>query len=435
MTQARKFVSLFVLVGMLLAAIGGGVAAQDEPIELVYWSMWNETEGQALVIQDWIAAFEELHPNITINAVWNGRQNQTLVRTALAGGTVIDIVDQDADQIAGGLMLEGLGLPLNDYLDMPALDEDVPLRDVFLPGTLDLFALDGEVYLLPYIYNTVQFWYDRRIFEEVGVEVPTTWDEFLAVCEALQEAGYAPIAAEGNEPFYSTFYLANMVARIKGPGFLLQTVEDHTGEMWRDPVYLESSQMLRLLWDEEYIPPVTLGYVWPQGQNTLAFGEAGMSLVGSWLPIELSNMVDPDFQWGGFNFPAVEGGVGSANDTQALLLSFMVMNSTEHPDEAAEFLRFIMTQENQQLMADDALVGVTRVGIEWAEAIQDAYAAASTAENIFPDVDGVYANYPEYLNTILGVNYADLWQGNITPEEFVEVMATQSAEYWAEHAE
>jgi raffinose/stachyose/melibiose transport system substrate-binding protein len=200
--------------------------------------------------------------------------------------------------------------------------------------------------------------------------------------------------------------------------------------MWRDPVYLETSEMLRTLWDRGFIPEETVGYVWPQGQNTLAFGEAAMSLVGSWLPIELANMTDPEWEWGGFNFPAVEGGEGSVNDTQALLLAFMILEQSEHPDEAFEFLRFIMTQENQQKMADEALVGVTRQGIEWAEPISDAQEAAMNAEVIFPDVDGVYAQYPEYLNAVLGANYSDLWQGNITPEEFVERMATQSAEYW-----
>lgn len=431
MLKPQRFVSLILLVAMLSISLGG-VAAQGDEIELVYWSMWNETEGQALVIQQWIADFEAANPNIKINAVWNGRQNQTLVRTAMAGGTQIDIVDQDADQIAGGLMLEGFGLPLNDYLETPALDEDVPLKDVFLPGTLELFALDGETYLIPYIYNTVQFWYDKRVFDEVGIDVPLTWEDFLANNEKLREAGYAPIAAEGNEPFYSTFYLANMVARIKGPGFLLETAEDPTGEMWRDPVYLETSQMLRELWDRGDIPEVTVGYVWPQGQNTLAFGEAAMSLVGSWLPIELSNMVDPDFQWGGFNFPAVEGGEGSVLDTQALLLSFMITKDTEHPDEAFEFLRFMMTKDNQMKMADEALVGVTRVGVEWSETIADAAAAASNAERLYPDVDGVYAKHAEYLNTVLGANYSELWQGKITPEQFVENMATQSAAYWAD---
>lgn len=422
---------LIIAVVFVLVLLMGTVALAQDQITLVYWSMWNETEGQALAIQSWIDAFEAENPNITIEAVWNGRQNQTLVRTALAGGTQIDLVDQDADQIAGGLMLEGAGVALNDYLETPALDADMPLKDVFLPGTLDLFALDGEIYLFPYIYNTVQFWYDKRVFEEVGVEVPTTWDEFLAVNDALRDAGYAPIAAEGNEPFYSTFYLANMVERFKGPGFLLETAEDCTGEMWNDPVYLETSNMLRELWDRGDIPEETVGYVWPQGQNTLAFGDAGMSLVGSWLPIELSNMTDPDWVWGGFSFPSVEGGEGAQSDVQALLLSFMILEDSENPDAAFEFLRFIMTEENQKMMADEALVGVTRVGISWAEAIADAEAAAQNATAMFADVDSVYANHAEYLNVILGVNYSDLWQGNITSEEFVERMVSQSAEYWA----
>lgn len=422
------------LVIALVAVLSFSIVAAQEPVTLTYWSMWNETEGQALAIQEWIDKFEAANPHITINAVWNGRQNQTLVRTALGGGTVIDIMDQDADQIAGGLMREGMALRLNDYLELPDLDTGEPLKDVFLPGTLEMFADEnGDIFLLPYIYNTVQFWYDKRLFEEVGVTPPQTWDEFLQTCDTLVAAGYAPIAAEGNEPFYSTFYLTNMVARIKGPGFLLETAGDPTGEMWRDPVYLQTSQMLRELWDRGCIPSVTVGYVWPQGQNTLAFGEAGMSLVGSWLPVELSNMVDPEWQWGGFNFPAVEGGEGSVNDVNALLLAFMILKDTAHPDEAFEFLRFIMTEENQQLMTDTALVGVMREGVHWAPAIADAEVAAMNAESMYPDIDGVYGTYSEYLNTILGVNYSALWAGQITPEEFVENMATQSAEYWATH--
>jgi raffinose/stachyose/melibiose transport system substrate-binding protein len=432
MRNTRIFLVLALMLLTLLAV--SGISAQDD-VTIVYWSMWNETEGQALVIQDWIEAFEAENPNITIEAVWNGRQNQTLVRTALGAGTVIDFVDQDADQIAGGLMTEGLGLSLNDYLETPDLDEDVPLREIFLPGTLEMFEVDGEVYLLPYIYNTVQFWYDKGIFEEVGVEVPATWEEFLVVNDALREAGYAPIAAEGNEPGYSTFYLANMVARVKGANFLLETAGDTTGEMWRDPVYLQTSEMLRELWDRGDIPEITLGYVWPAGQNTLAFGDAAMELVGSWLPIELAMMVEDDFQWGGFNFPAVEGGEGSVNDVNALLLSFMILKDTEHPDEAFEFLRFMMTAENQQKMADESLVGVTRIGVPWSESIADAQAAASNAELLYGDVGGIAGQYAEFLATVLWPNYMDLWQGQSTPEEFVESMATDSADYWAGHSD
>lgn len=428
----KKSVRISLVASLLLLAIlsVGAVAAQD-PVTLVYWSMWNETEGQALVIQDAITAFEAANPNINIEAVWNGRQNQTLVRTALSGGTVIDLMDQDADQIAGGLMREGFGLPLNDYLQQPALDHDEPLADVFLPGTLDMFALDGNIYLLPYIYNTVQFWYDKRVFEETGLAIPTTWDELLAACTTLADAGYAPIAAEGNEPGYAAFYLTEILARLKGPGWLRQAAADPTGEMWRDPAVLDTAQKTRQLWDSGCVPPETLGYVWPQGQQTLAFGQAGMELVGSWLPVELQTATDPDFQWGGFSFPNIEGGEGSTSDVYALLLSFMINKDTAYPDEAFEFLKFIMTDAVQQQFTDESLVGVTNKYIEWNPIIADAQVAALNATTTYGDVDNVASLYSEYLNTILYPNYVTLWQGNSTPEEFVETMVTQTAEYWA----
>ncbi|MBK8023684.1 MAG: extracellular solute-binding protein [Chloroflexi bacterium] len=427
---------LFVLLSLVLfAALGLGIVGAQEPVTLVFWSMWNETEGQARVLQTAIDNFEAANPNINIEAVWNGRQNQTLVRTALSSGSqVIDIVDQDADQIAGGLMREGFALPLNDYLQQPAFDHEEPLADVFLPSTLEMFALDGNIYQLPYIYNTVQFWYDKRVFEEIGVTAPQTWDDLLNVCTALLDAGYAPIAAEGNEPGYAAFYLTEMLARIKGPGWLRQAAADPTGEMWRDPAVLQAAQMTRTLWDNGCVPPETVGYVWPQGQNTLAFGVAGMELVGSWLPVELMNATDPDFQWGGFSFPSIEGGVGTTNDVYALLLAFMINKDTARRDEAFAFLRYGMSDEIQQAFTAESLVGVTNKHIAWNPIVADAAAAAQAATSTYGDVDNVASLYSEYLNTVLYPNYVSLWQGALTPEEYVDLMATQTAEYWAAHS-
>ncbi len=428
----KKPAFLILVASFALVLLSVGLVSAQEPVNLVFWSMWNETEGQALVLQEAIAKYQAANPNVTISAVWNGRQNQTLVRTALSGGTVIDIVDQDEDQIAGGLMREGFGLPLNAYLDQPALDHEEPLRDVFLPGTLDMFNLEGETYLIPYIYNTVQFWYDKRSFADAGIAAPpATWDELLAACDALNAAGYAPIAAEGNEPGYAAFYLTEILARTKGPGWLRQAAADPTGEMWKDPAVVDAAQKTRDLWDKGCVPPETVGYVWPQGQQTLAVGTAGMELVGSWLPVELQTMTDPDFQWGGFSFPAIEGGAGSVNDVYALLLAFMINKDTAHPDEAFDFLRFVMSDEIQQAFTDNSLVGVTNKYITWNPIIADAQAAASVATTTYGDVDNVASLYSEYLNTILYPNYVEVWQGKLAPQEFSDRMATQTAEYWA----
>ena len=203
--------------------------AEGEVVTLAYWSMWNEPETIAQVIQGWIDEFEAQNPNIKIEPVWNGRENQTKARTALAGGTVIDIVDQDADQIAGGMMTEGLGYPLNEFLDQKALDEDVPIKDVFYPGLLEVFEQDGNIYLWPYMNSVVMWWYNKDIFEEAGVTPPETWEQFIENGEKIRDAGYGVMAVEGDVFDYNMFLYAYYLARVKGKGFLLSAITDETG--------------------------------------------------------------------------------------------------------------------------------------------------------------------------------------------------------------
>ena len=66
----KKPVMLSLIASLVvLAALGVGLVSAQEPITLVYWSMWNETEGQARVIQSAIEKFEAENPHITIEAV------------------------------------------------------------------------------------------------------------------------------------------------------------------------------------------------------------------------------------------------------------------------------------------------------------------------------------------------------------------------------
>ena len=450
--KALRF-ALFAVVSLVLvftAACGGasptatspatpaqeaqpGDSGSEEKVTLTYWSMWNETEPQAVVIQKWIDGFEAENPNITIEVVWNGRENQTKLRTALSSGTKVDFMDQDADQVAGGLMSEGYGLPLNDLLETTALDEDVPVKSVFSPGVLDLHQQDGNVYLWPYVYNAVMFWYNKTAFEAAGIQPAATWDEFISNGQKLLEAGYAPIAFESDYSDFAMYYFTYLVERAKGPGFLLSSIEDKTGELWNDPVYLEVAQMEQDLWTEGLIPEESKGYLWPQGQQTLATGDSAMELTGSWTPTELRNTTEEGFQWGGMRFPAIDGGEGSVDDVCAWLISFMVLKDTEHPQEVQQFLLWTMTKTNQQMMADEALVGTTRTDVSWPEILVDGENAAANARVAFMHGDGGPALHPEYFKNVLAFYHQDMFLGNITPEAFIEKMVSESKTYWETH--
>ena len=450
--MVKKLIPLFVLVALLamvLSGCGGSAepagtaaepaaadsaaapAAAGEAVELNFWSMWNEGENQALALQKIFDEFEAANPNVTVKPTWNGRQNQTMLRNALAAGTKVDLMDQDADQVAGGMVAAGLGLDLTDLLASTALDEDVPLKDVFVPGVLNMFDVDGKTYLLPYIYNTGQFFYSKDIFEKAGVGEVKTWDDLLAACEQIKAADFNMLAIEGTEPGYNTNYFVYLIARLKGPGWMTQAANDKSGEMWKDPAVLQAAQLSRVLWDKGCIPEVSAGYKWPQAQQTIAAGETAAELVGSWLPTELLSATGPDFKWGALNFPEVEGGVGKSTDLNAFILSFMILKDSEHPQEAADLLKFIVTKESQQTMVEMGAVGVTRKGVAWPDNIKEAQVAAESATAVFGEGDGLQGSNAELWTKVIRDPFNNMFVGQTTPEQFVESLVKDTAAYWA----
>jgi len=407
--------------------------AEKEPVKLVFWSCWNEGEKYAEVIKAWAAGYEKENPHVTVEVVFNGRENQTKLRTALAGGTKVDLMDQDAYQVAGGMVAEGLGYPVDEWLGDKAWGEDVAFRDIFVPGLLDQYKYEGKTYLIPHTLITIAFWYDKRIFRNAGVDTPTTWKEYLEACEKIKATGVAPIAQDAGVDMYNGMWYYHLVERLEGPGFLLSAVEDKTGEKWGDPAFLEAAQMIRELWDKGYIIEGAEGFTWPAGQMTLANGESSMELCGSWLPNELKEAVDPEFEWGGFAFPAVEGGKGKQTDMEAYMMSFMILKDSEHPREAFDFIRYTLTKQNAQLLADETLNASPRKDVPWPSVIADGSQMFENATATFDAFDGMQTKYSEYYSTVFITNHHQMFTGQMTPEKFIETMKVETKRYWETH--
>ena len=60
------------------------------------------------------------------------------------------------------------------------------------------FAIDGNIYAVPFYKTSFGIIYNQVIFKELGLEVPRTYGEFLEVCRVLKQNGTAPLAAGGN---------------------------------------------------------------------------------------------------------------------------------------------------------------------------------------------------------------------------------------------
>lgn len=113
-------------------------------------------------------------------------QNQ--INLDLETGTPSYEMVQGSNQFLVELAQKGLLLPLNDLIDK--------YRDQFgldnIPqGMWDLVSVDGKIYSIPMVANTQHVFYNEEILNKLGLSVPTTYDEAIAMCPALIDGGYA----------------------------------------------------------------------------------------------------------------------------------------------------------------------------------------------------------------------------------------------------
>lgn len=418
-------------LGTALSALSFGALAQDQ-VKLVYWSLWNEPEPGASVVKSLIADYESAHPGVTIEAVWNGRQNQTTVRNALASGTPIDIMDADMDGLKGGLAGAGELLPWTDELAGASPDGAGTFADLFYPTLIDMAANDGVSYQIPYMLYAYNILYNAKLFRDAGVtSAPEDWDDFVAALEKVKATGVNAIAIESDIAFYNVKWFNYLLERIAGPDFLLKAVEDKTGETWRDPAVRKALDMELDLWTRGLVPEESRGYQWPAAQQTVAFGETAAELVGSWLPVELADTVEDGFEWGAMRFPAVKGGLGDINHVEVNAFSFGVLKGTKHEAEARDFIKFVVSAPSQQRFADEAKIGVANKSVAWAPEVAAARQSLDEASLILPENHGIKALYPDYSTNVYEALHNQAFLGLITPEDYIEQMVSRTKEFWA----
>lgn len=61
------------------------------------------------------------------------------------------------------------------------------LSDIFDKAVIDAVSYEEQIYGLPMSYYQIGFYYHKPLFSKLGISEPHSWDEFLAVCEALKK--------------------------------------------------------------------------------------------------------------------------------------------------------------------------------------------------------------------------------------------------------
>ena len=260
-------------------------------------------KGEALEdFNQMIADFEAENPDIRIV------QNQvadadTLIRTLLVKDRIPDIVTLNANGNFGRLAEAGV---FHDFSDEPVLETINPAVQEILA---DLGTFGDEVNGLGYVNNANGVIYNATIFEEQGLEVPETWDEFIEVCDALQAAGITPFYgtladswtgipswnALGAYPAQDDFFdKLRAQGTDVGPDSEV-SFQKNFAEMMDQQYTLYSNYM-----QEGY-----RGETYDEGNAAFANGEVAMLLQGIWATNPIKQ-VNPDIEMGIFPYPGTD---------------------------------------------------------------------------------------------------------------------------------
>lgn len=393
------------------AADGTDASAASSDATVVYWSMWESTEPQGKAIAEAVAAFTA-ETGIKVDLQFKGRTGiREGLSPALDAGTVIDLFDEDIDRVntafsAYTMDLEALSAKY-DYEATANAGLIAACRDV----------ADGTLKSIPYQPNVFAFFYNKDIFTAAGVaSVPTTWAELLAACEKIKAAGYTPITCDDA---YITSMIGYHLARLVGEEKVVDIV---TNNKWDDPAVAQFAKDYADLAAKGYLSANIAGNVWPAGQNTeLALGEAAMYLNGSWLPNEVKDITGPDFKWGCFSYPALEGGATGTEAANYGAQVFAINKDSKVSDEAFQLICYLTQGKYDQLISDESIgIPSDTTNTKWPAMLADVQPVMSSLTTRYSWAAGVESNAD--ITAVIKANVLNLCGGNITADEFVANM-------------
>ena len=335
----KKVVLVLVLSLLLVSVVG----AQ----EIDYNSNQSDPEPRR-IDEMLVELWNEQNPDTPIAHSTIGHEDfKQALRAYLTASNAPEVLTWFAGNRARFFIDRGLIMDFSDIWDQEGFG------DAYGTGFQALATDYGEgdgAYFLPGNYYWWAVYYRVSLFEEAGIESPPeTWDEFLAVCDALNEAGIAPITIGTRFRWTAAGWFDYLNMRVNGPEFHLDLM--NLNESYEDERVKDTMAHWQQLFDHNCFIENPAAYSWQEAVAFMANGEAAMYLIGDFIRDTFRSdfpdvLDDVDF----FQFPTINDvPVGEDAPTDGWFLSA----NNDNPEGALAFLEFLGSAEVQQVVFDE----------------------------------------------------------------------------------
>jgi glucose/mannose transport system substrate-binding protein len=273
----KKRLALVCLLVSALVAVGV-IRAQESTLtgQLEIFSWWAGDEGPAL--EALIALYNTANPGVeVVNATVTGGSGvnaRAVLKTRMLGGT-----PPDTFQVHAGQELTGTWVVAGRMEDLSEIYASEGWNEAFPQDLIDLLTVDGKIYSVPVnIHRSNVMWFNPAKLTEWGIEAPATWDDFLAVCPTLQEAGVTPLVI--GEAWTVNHLWESVALGVLGA--------DGWNGIWTGATAPDGAEMTAV-WDKfgqildcSNIGADSAGLSWQQAIDKVLAGEAAFNIMGDW---------------------------------------------------------------------------------------------------------------------------------------------------------
>ena len=398
---------------------GGGGGA-------TYWFLSGPP--QEGIRQGAVDRFNKANPDTKITtSTFLNDPYKTKIKTAIGAGQAPTIIWGWG---GGGLRTWAKAGQVDDLTSW--FDQNPKVKDKLIPSSFGPATIDGKIYAMPCeTVEPIVLYYNKKVFDDVGVEPPQSWDDIMALVPKFNAKNIAPFSLGGQSRWTNMMWLEFLFDRIGGSE-VFQAVFDGEKDAWSNPAAITAlTKMQDLIKAKGFIEGFSSITADSNADQALLYtGKAAMMLHGSWSYGILKEQ-GGDFVSGGslgyMNFPPVEGGTGDPSDTVGNPGQYLAISSkasAEQKDIAKKFFTSgVLDDTEVKDWIDSGGVPILKGTQAELESSQNAdfvsfiYDVASKAKVFAQSWDQALS--PTAAETLLD-NIVKLFQLSISPQQFAD---------------
>ncbi|PSL37531.1 carbohydrate ABC transporter substrate-binding protein (CUT1 family) [Labedella gwakjiensis] len=331
--RKRLVLGTAAIIALTLSGCTGGAPQTDsDPDSIRYLIGQPEDTADLDLVKEDLKAFEE-ETGISVKLdVVPSENMRTVLQTQLRSGEGPDVFGYDTGPgFAGALEKAGL---LYDLTDAYA-ENDWPIYDF----AQERVTFGGKLVGIPNDIESVGLFYNKTMFDDLGIEQPQTLDDLTAAAETIRDNDVIPFAVSDKEGWQGGHLLSMVLSSELGGDAIEELIAGDAS--WDSPEVVDALSVLADYNADEFFTPSATAVTYDNANALFYSGKAAINPTGSWLAQDIERNVD--FEVGYMPFPASDspgifsGGLGSG---------LFISKSTSKADAAVQFLNWNVTEEH-----------------------------------------------------------------------------------------